>query len=96
MIILFKYCANVENYESFRNFGYIYIYIYRWSYWAVIKIYISAEKQYSFHTHVFWHRYFWMFQCYKVGPTPYCDSDSVMKFRITYFSKKKKKRRSLE
>ena len=27
MIILFKYCAIVENYESFRNFGYIYIYI---------------------------------------------------------------------
>ena len=28
MIILFKYCANVENCESFRGFGYIYIYIY--------------------------------------------------------------------
>ena len=28
MIILFKYCAEVENCESFRNFGYIYIYIY--------------------------------------------------------------------
>ena len=27
MIILFKYYANVENYESFRGFGYIYIYI---------------------------------------------------------------------
>ena len=26
MIILFKYYANVENYESFRGFGYIYIY----------------------------------------------------------------------
>ena len=25
MIILFKYCANVENYESFKGFGYIYI-----------------------------------------------------------------------
>ena len=30
MIILFKFCADVENYESFRGFGYIYIYIYRW------------------------------------------------------------------
>ena len=29
MIILFKYCANVKNCESFREFGYIYIYIYR-------------------------------------------------------------------
>ena len=29
MIILFKYCADVENCESFRGFGYIYIYIYR-------------------------------------------------------------------
>ena len=28
MIILFKYCADVENYENFRSFGYIYIYIY--------------------------------------------------------------------
>ena len=28
MIILFKYCADVENYESFIGFGYIYIYIY--------------------------------------------------------------------
>ena len=28
MIILFKYCANVENYKSFRGFGFIYIYIY--------------------------------------------------------------------
>ena len=28
MIILFKYCTNVENYESFKGFGYIYIYIY--------------------------------------------------------------------
>ena len=28
-IILFKYCVNVENCESFRGFGYIYIYIYR-------------------------------------------------------------------
>ena len=28
MIILFKYCADVENYESFRGFGFIYIYIY--------------------------------------------------------------------
>ena len=27
MIILFKYCADVKNYESFRNFSYIYIYI---------------------------------------------------------------------
>ena len=27
MIILFKYCANVENYENFRDFSYIYIYI---------------------------------------------------------------------
>ena len=25
MIILFKYCAEVENCESFRDFGYIYI-----------------------------------------------------------------------
>ena len=25
MIILFKYCANVENCESFKGFGYIYI-----------------------------------------------------------------------
>ena len=28
MIILFKYCADRENCESFRNFGFIYIYIY--------------------------------------------------------------------
>ena len=28
MIILFKYCANMENCESFRGFDYIYIYIY--------------------------------------------------------------------
>ena len=28
MIILFKYCANVKNCESFIGFGYIYIYIY--------------------------------------------------------------------
>ena len=27
MIILFKYCANVENCESFIGFGFIYIYI---------------------------------------------------------------------
>ena len=26
-IILFKYCVDVENCESFRGFGYIYIYI---------------------------------------------------------------------
>ena len=26
-IILFKYCVNVENCESFRGFGFIYIYI---------------------------------------------------------------------
>ena len=26
MINLFKYCAGVENCESFRNFGYIYIF----------------------------------------------------------------------
>ena len=26
MIILFKYCANMENCVSFRSFGYIYIY----------------------------------------------------------------------
>ena len=25
MIILFKYCADVENCESFKGFGYIYI-----------------------------------------------------------------------
>ena len=29
MIILFKYCADVENCKRFRGFGYIYIYIYR-------------------------------------------------------------------
>ena len=28
MIILFKYCADVENYEIFSIFGFIYIYIY--------------------------------------------------------------------
>ena len=28
MIILFKYCDDVENYESFKSFDYIYIYIY--------------------------------------------------------------------
>ena len=28
MIILFKYCADVENCKRFRGFGYIYIYIY--------------------------------------------------------------------
>ena len=27
-LILFKYCADVENCESFRGFGFIYIYIY--------------------------------------------------------------------
>ena len=27
MIILFKYCADAENCESFRDFGFIYIYI---------------------------------------------------------------------
>ena len=27
MIIVFKYCADVENYENFRSFGFIYIYI---------------------------------------------------------------------
>ena len=27
MIILFKYCADMENCGSFRGFGYIYIYI---------------------------------------------------------------------
>ena len=27
MIILFKYCTDVENYESFKCFSYIYIYI---------------------------------------------------------------------
>ena len=26
MIILFKYCTDVENYESFKCFSYIYIY----------------------------------------------------------------------
>ena len=29
MIILFKYFVNVENCESFKDFGYIYIYIYK-------------------------------------------------------------------
>ena len=29
MIILFKYCVDVENCKSFRGFSYIYIYIYR-------------------------------------------------------------------
>ena len=28
IIILFKYCVDVENCESFRGFSYIYIYIY--------------------------------------------------------------------
>ena len=28
MIILFKYCAQIENCESFRGFDFIYIYIY--------------------------------------------------------------------
>ena len=28
MIILFKYCADVENCESFKGFDFIYIYIY--------------------------------------------------------------------
>ena len=28
-----------------------------------------------------------MFQCYEVGPTPYYDSDSIMKFRITLSSR---------
>ena len=27
-MIISKYCADVENYESFRDFSYIYIYIY--------------------------------------------------------------------
>ena len=31
MIILFKYCADVENCESFRGFGFIYILVlYAW------------------------------------------------------------------
>ena len=29
MIILFKYCTDMKKCESFRGFGYIYIYIYR-------------------------------------------------------------------
>ena len=29
MIIVFKYCADIENCESFRGFDFIYIYIYR-------------------------------------------------------------------
>ena len=32
MIILFKYCADVENCDTFRDFGYIYIYIYIYIY----------------------------------------------------------------
>ena len=28
MIILFKHCSGVENCESFKDFGYIYIYQY--------------------------------------------------------------------
>ena len=36
MIILFKYCTNVENYESFKGFGYIYIYIYIYVDYSVI------------------------------------------------------------
>ena len=28
MTILFKYYADMENYESFRGFGFIYTYIY--------------------------------------------------------------------
>ena len=31
MIILFKYCADVENCESFRGFDYIYIYQIEWT-----------------------------------------------------------------
>ena len=27
-MIISKYCADVENYESFRDFSYIYIYFY--------------------------------------------------------------------
>ena len=32
MIILFKYCAQIENCESFRGFDFIYIYIYIYIY----------------------------------------------------------------
>ena len=27
-MIIFKYCADVENYKSFKDFSYIYLYIY--------------------------------------------------------------------
>ena len=36
MIILFKYCANVENYENFRDFSFIYIYIYIYIDYSII------------------------------------------------------------
>ena len=29
LFLFFKYCADVEKYESFKGFGFIYIYIYR-------------------------------------------------------------------
>ena len=32
MIILFKYCADMENCGSFRGFGYIYIYNFKKNY----------------------------------------------------------------
>ena len=39
MIILFKYCADMENYESVRGFGYIYIYISIYIYnWMIIEL----------------------------------------------------------
>ena len=34
MIILFKYYADMENYENFKSFDYIYIYIYIMVSWS--------------------------------------------------------------
>ena len=44
MIILFKYCAGVENCESFRGLGYIYIYI---NYMQCSKFSISTKFIYA-------------------------------------------------
>ena len=38
MIILFKYCADVENCENFRDFNFIYVCVY-------IYIYIQIDRQ---------------------------------------------------
>ena len=49
MIILFKYCTYVENYESFKGFDYMYVYIYIYIYrlWSriLLTVYLWASLQ---------------------------------------------------